>query len=160
MLSLANLVMHLRFSNSQCCLAANHQHFSLSCYLQYTKFPINGYSSRTCWCHTFDRQISGGKKNACLHIYNNPIVSSQFQSSLFFLIVLEQSSSSIQVEGFLRLMQKQIHSAGKRGFFSKKSVGPQIREKFTFEDMLCFQKVTLLCLVQLCAFMYAKIVKV
>ncbi|ONM12495.1 Kinesin-like calmodulin binding protein [Zea mays] len=37
-------------------------------------------------------------------------------------------------------MQKQIHSAGKRGFFSKKSVGPQTREKFTLEDMLCFQK--------------------
>ncbi|CAL2274378.1 unnamed protein product [Prunus armeniaca] len=45
-----------------------------------------------------------------------------------------------QVEGFLRLMQKQIQSAGKRGFFTKKSVGPQPREKFTFEDMLCFQK--------------------
>ncbi|XP_028060875.1 kinesin-like protein KIN-14E isoform X1 [Camellia sinensis] len=45
-----------------------------------------------------------------------------------------------QVEGFLRAMQKQIHSAGKRSFFSKKSVGPQVREKFTFEDMLCFQK--------------------
>lgn len=45
-----------------------------------------------------------------------------------------------QVEGFLRLMQKQIQSAGKRGFFSKKSVGPQGRERFTFEDMLCFQK--------------------
>ncbi|XP_059440538.1 kinesin-like protein KIN-14E [Corylus avellana] len=45
-----------------------------------------------------------------------------------------------QVEGFLRLMQKQIQSAGKRGFFSKKSVGPQVRERFTFEDMLCFQK--------------------
>ncbi|EEF33851.1 kinesin-like protein KIN-14E [Ricinus communis] len=45
-----------------------------------------------------------------------------------------------QVEGFLRLMQKQIQSTGKRGFFSKKSVGPQVREKFTFEDMLCFQK--------------------
>lgn len=45
-----------------------------------------------------------------------------------------------QVEGFLRLMHKQIQSAGKRGFFSKKSVGPQVREKFTFEDMLCFQK--------------------
>ncbi|KAJ4713994.1 Kinesin-like calmodulin-binding protein [Melia azedarach] len=45
-----------------------------------------------------------------------------------------------QVEGFLRMMQKQIQSAGKRGFFSKKSVGPQVREKFTFEDMLCFQK--------------------
>ncbi|XP_052196753.1 kinesin-like protein KIN-14E [Diospyros lotus] len=45
-----------------------------------------------------------------------------------------------QVEGFLRAMQKQIQSAGKRGFFSKKSVGSQMREKFTFEDMLCFQK--------------------
>lgn len=45
-----------------------------------------------------------------------------------------------QVDGFLRLMQKQIHSTGKRGFFSKKSAGPQIRERFTFEDMLCFQK--------------------
>lgn len=45
-----------------------------------------------------------------------------------------------QVEGFLRSMQKQIHSSGKRGFFSKKSVGPQLRDKFTFEDMLCFQK--------------------
>ncbi|XP_072995272.1 kinesin-like protein KIN-14I [Typha latifolia] len=45
-----------------------------------------------------------------------------------------------QVEGFLRSMQKQIQSSGKRGFFSKKSVGPQVREKFTLEDMLCFQK--------------------
>lgn len=45
-----------------------------------------------------------------------------------------------QVEGFLRSMQKQIQSSGKRGFFSKRSVGPQVREKFTLEDMLCFQK--------------------
>ncbi|XP_057492601.1 kinesin-like protein KIN-14E [Actinidia eriantha] len=45
-----------------------------------------------------------------------------------------------QVEGFLRAMQKQIQSSGKRGFFSKKAVGPQVREKFTFEDMLCFQR--------------------
>ncbi|MED6123271.1 Kinesin-like protein KIN-14E [Stylosanthes scabra] len=45
-----------------------------------------------------------------------------------------------QVEGFLKLMHKQIQSAGKRGFFSKRSVGPQVREKLTFEDMLCFQK--------------------
>ncbi|PIA26323.1 hypothetical protein AQUCO_09500055v1 [Aquilegia coerulea] len=45
-----------------------------------------------------------------------------------------------QVESFLRSMQKQIQSSGKRGFFSKRSVGPQIRDKFTFEDMLCFQK--------------------
>lgn len=45
-----------------------------------------------------------------------------------------------QVEGFLKAMQKQIQSSGKRGFFIKKSVGPQVREKFTLEDMLCFQK--------------------
>ncbi|CAH9098359.1 unnamed protein product [Cuscuta epithymum] len=45
-----------------------------------------------------------------------------------------------QVELFLKAMQKQIHSAGKRSFFSKKSVGPQVREKFTFEDMFCFQR--------------------
>nr|XP_029118654.1 kinesin-like protein KIN-14I isoform X2 [Elaeis guineensis] len=45
-----------------------------------------------------------------------------------------------QVEGFLKSMQKQIQSAGKRGFFSKKSVDPQVHEKFTFEDMLRFQK--------------------
>nr|GLL19033.1 kinesin-like protein KIN-14E isoform X1 [Ipomoea trifida] len=48
-----------------------------------------------------------------------------------------------QVEVFLKAMQKQIHSAGKRGFFSKKSVGPQVREKFTFEDMLSFQRETI-----------------
>ncbi|XP_029130432.1 kinesin-like protein KIN-14I [Cajanus cajan] len=45
-----------------------------------------------------------------------------------------------QVDGFLKSMQKQIQSAGKRGFFSKRSVGPQVREKITFEDMLSFQK--------------------
>ncbi|CAI9780861.1 unnamed protein product [Fraxinus pennsylvanica] len=45
-----------------------------------------------------------------------------------------------QVEGFLRAMQKQINFAGKRSFFSKRTVGSQVREKFTFEDMLCFQK--------------------
>ncbi|KAH1206024.1 Kinesin-like protein KIN-14I [Glycine max] len=45
-----------------------------------------------------------------------------------------------QVDGFLKLMQKQIQSAGKHGFFSKRSVGPQVREKVTFEDMLSFQK--------------------
>ncbi|RWW67015.1 hypothetical protein BHE74_00025567 [Ensete ventricosum] len=47
-----------------------------------------------------------------------------------------------QVEGFLKSMQKQMQSAGKRGFFSRKSFGPQVREKYTLEDMLCFQKVT------------------
>ncbi|OIV94388.1 hypothetical protein TanjilG_25450 [Lupinus angustifolius] len=45
-----------------------------------------------------------------------------------------------QVEGFLKQMQKQIQSAGKRGFFSRRSVGPQVRERFTIKDMLCFQK--------------------
>ncbi|CAL5190131.1 unnamed protein product [Lathyrus oleraceus] len=45
-----------------------------------------------------------------------------------------------QVEVFFKLMQKQIQSAGKRGFFSKRSVGPQVREKLTIEDMFCFQK--------------------
>lgn len=48
---------------------------------------------------------------------------------------------SFQVEGFLRAMQKQMQSSGKRGLFSKRPTGPQSREKFTFEDMLCFQKV-------------------
>lgn len=38
-------------------------------------------------------------------------------------------------------MQKQIQSAGKRGFFSKRSSGLHVKEKFTLEDMLCFQKV-------------------
>lgn len=42
---------------------------------------------------------------------------------------------------FLKAMQKQIQSAGKRSFFSKRLAGSQVREKFTFEDMLCFQKV-------------------
>ncbi|CAN1175671.1 Kinesin-like protein KIN-14E [Linum perenne] len=45
-----------------------------------------------------------------------------------------------QVEGFLRMMQKQIQSTGRRGFFSKKTPGYQVKEKFTFEDMLCFQR--------------------
>ncbi|KAF7829094.1 kinesin-like protein KIN-14E [Senna tora] len=48
-----------------------------------------------------------------------------------------------QVDGFLKLMQKQIQSAGKRGFFSKRSVGSQVRDKFTFEDMMSFQKIIL-----------------
>ncbi|XP_031096108.1 kinesin-like protein KIN-14E [Ipomoea triloba] len=51
-----------------------------------------------------------------------------------------QCIDKFQVEVFLKAMQKQIHSAGKRSLFSKKSVGPQVREKFTFEDMLCFQR--------------------
>lgn len=46
----------------------------------------------------------------------------------------------LQVDVFLKLMQKQIHSSGRRGFFTKRPVGPQVREKFTFADMLSFQK--------------------
>ncbi|GAB2279343.1 Kinesin-like protein KIN-14E [Dionaea muscipula] len=48
--------------------------------------------------------------------------------------------NKFQVEGFLKAMHKQIQSAGKHRFFSKRSSGPQIGEKFTIEDMLCFQK--------------------
>lgn len=60
-----------------------------------------------------------------------------------------------QVEAFLRLMQKQIQSAGKRGFFySKKSSGSNVRERFTFEDMLCFQKVFIVQLLLLPFFLF------
>ncbi|XP_020588180.1 kinesin-like protein KIN-14I isoform X2 [Phalaenopsis equestris] len=45
-----------------------------------------------------------------------------------------------QVDNFLRAMQKQMNASSKRVFFSKKSVGPAVNEKFTLEDMLCFQK--------------------
>ncbi|KAH7296226.1 hypothetical protein KP509_26G014500 [Ceratopteris richardii] len=45
-----------------------------------------------------------------------------------------------QVDVFLKLMQKQLQTGGKRSFFSKKSVSPQGRDKYTIEDMLCFQK--------------------
>eukprot|EP01018_Ginkgo_biloba_P020176 Gb_23073 [translate_table: standard] len=37
-------------------------------------------------------------------------------------------------------MQKQLQSRGIRGFFSKKSLTSQGREKFTLEDMFCFQR--------------------
>ncbi|KAK9164816.1 hypothetical protein Scep_000007 [Stephania cephalantha] len=50
------------------------------------------------------------------------------------------SIGRFQVEGFLKAMQKQIQSSGKRGFFSKRSVDPQLRDKFSFEDMICFQR--------------------
>lgn len=45
-----------------------------------------------------------------------------------------------QVDVFLRAMQKQTQSAKKLGIFSIRSVGPHGRDKFTIEDMLCFQK--------------------
>lgn len=58
-------------------------------------------------------------------------------------------------------MQKQIQSAGKRSFFSKRSVGPQVREKFTFEDMLCFQRVSLSRLqMQVCYLVYIDVLKI
>ncbi|CAL5381009.1 unnamed protein product [Camellia sinensis] len=39
-------------------------------------------------------------------------------------------------------MQKQIQSVGKCGFFffPKRSAGTEVWEKFTFADMMCFQK--------------------
>ncbi|KAL0906305.1 hypothetical protein M5K25_024788 [Dendrobium thyrsiflorum] len=45
-----------------------------------------------------------------------------------------------QVDTFLRSMQKQISSTGRRGFFSKKSTELSVREDFKLEDLLCFQK--------------------
>ncbi|GAB2254215.1 hypothetical protein Droror1_Dr00022024 [Drosera rotundifolia] len=45
-----------------------------------------------------------------------------------------------QLEGFLRAMHKQIQSARKPHFFSRRCSGPQSWGKFTFEDMLSFQK--------------------
>jgi hypothetical protein len=37
---------------------------------------------------------------------------------------------------FSKQIYKQIYSVQKRGFFPKKFVAPQAREKFTFKDML------------------------
>ncbi|KAL2609200.1 hypothetical protein R1flu_027773 [Riccia fluitans] len=45
-----------------------------------------------------------------------------------------------QVEAFLRLMQKQLAAGGKRSFFGKRSVAPAGKEKYTVEDMLCYQR--------------------
>ncbi|CAM6126245.1 unnamed protein product [Calypogeia fissa] len=45
-----------------------------------------------------------------------------------------------QVEAFLRSMQKQLQAGGRRSFFGKKAVAPQGRDKYTLEDMLCFQR--------------------
>eukprot|EP00249_Psilotum_nudum_P003559 c17004_g1_i1 orf=758-1918(+) len=45
-----------------------------------------------------------------------------------------------QVDSFIKLMQKQLQTGGKRGFFSRRSVTPQGRDKYTIEDMLCFQR--------------------
>ncbi|KAG0454497.1 hypothetical protein HPP92_023789 [Vanilla planifolia] len=44
-----------------------------------------------------------------------------------------------QVDAFQQSLQKQV-SSGKRGFFSKYSTVPPTHEKFTVEEMLCFQK--------------------
>ncbi|KAJ7544255.1 hypothetical protein O6H91_09G070900 [Diphasiastrum complanatum] len=45
-----------------------------------------------------------------------------------------------QVEAFIRSMRKQLQTGVKRGFFSKKSVAPQGRDKYDVEDMLSFQR--------------------
>lgn len=46
----------------------------------------------------------------------------------------------MQVEAFLRAMQKMIQTGGRRSFFGKKLLSPG-RDKFTLEDMLSFQRV-------------------
>ncbi|XP_058180550.1 kinesin-like protein KIN-14I [Rhododendron vialii] len=45
-----------------------------------------------------------------------------------------------QVEGFLKAMQKLNKSFGRHSFFPSMSLGAQVPEKFTIEDMLCYQK--------------------
>ncbi|KAI5068842.1 hypothetical protein GOP47_0017187 [Adiantum capillus-veneris] len=45
----------------------------------------------------------------------------------------------MQIDTFLRSMQKQLQG-GRRSFFGKKSVASQGREKYSLEDMLCFQR--------------------
>ncbi|XP_024397614.1 kinesin-like protein KIN-14I isoform X2 [Physcomitrium patens] len=45
-----------------------------------------------------------------------------------------------QVEAFLKAMHRQLQSGGKRSFFGKRAVAPQNRDKYTVEDMLCFQR--------------------
>ncbi|KAF7134580.1 hypothetical protein RHSIM_Rhsim08G0024500 [Rhododendron simsii] len=45
-----------------------------------------------------------------------------------------------QVEGFLKAMQKLNKSFGRHSFFPSRSLGAQVPEKFTIEDMLCYQK--------------------
>ncbi|KAG0559984.1 hypothetical protein KC19_10G144700 [Ceratodon purpureus] len=45
-----------------------------------------------------------------------------------------------QVETFLKAMHRQLQNGGKRSFFGKKAVNPQGRDKYTVEDMLCFQR--------------------
>lgn len=45
-----------------------------------------------------------------------------------------------QVEPFLKAMHRQLQNGGKRSFFGKRAVTPQGRDKYTVEDMLCFQR--------------------
>jgi hypothetical protein len=51
------------------------------------------------------------------------------------------ASHSVQVEPFLKAMHRQLQNGGKRSFFGKRAVNPQGRDKYTIEDMLCFQRV-------------------
>lgn len=60
-----------------------------------------------------------------------------FGAILSMLIVY----SILQVEAFLKAMHRQLQSGGKRSFFGKRAVAPQGRDKYTVEDMLCFQRV-------------------
>lgn len=45
----------------------------------------------------------------------------------------------LQIETFLRSMQKHLQG-GRRIFFGKRTVAPQGRDKYSLEDMLCFQR--------------------
>uniref|UniRef100_A0A7I4EPZ7 Kinesin-like protein n=1 Tax=Physcomitrium patens TaxID=3218 RepID=A0A7I4EPZ7_PHYPA len=66
-------------------------------------------------------------------------------SALSASMVPEMSGASqilekYQVEAFLKAMHRQLQSGGKRSFFGKRAVAPQGRDKYTVEDMLCFQR--------------------
>lgn len=63
------------------------------------------------------------------------VLSSNFQSRKLIKVDFEQ------VEPFLKAMHRQLQNGGKRSFFGKRAVTPQGRDKYTVEDMLCFQRV-------------------
>ncbi|XP_020590993.1 kinesin-like protein KIN-14I isoform X2 [Phalaenopsis equestris] len=80
---------------------------------------------------------SDGKSKPLLYA---PTRSTSSRSLLSELAGATTMSDKFQVETFLRSMQKQISSARKRGFFSKKSADLPVGEEFKLEDLLCFQK--------------------
>lgn len=55
----------------------------------------------------------------------------------------------VQVEPFLKAMHRQLQNGGKRSFFGKRAVTPQGRDKYTVEDMLCFQRVHYLLIMRI-----------